>query len=232
MTEQTPAAVPPDPADSASDNRPEGQGASETAQALSEPRASVADGLDALIDEHGEGGVLNRANADELRQAEGQVAESKSKGPARGYSWPPFEPGNTSSLKHGAYSPRQIAPIAAQLVEAVVNDPDLPHLSRPAFRPAVEAWAAIEAKVRLIADWCDRLSIEESATVKGEPLNQLRHWENAAAKHRARLGLDPVSAGRLAKDVAIGRAVDTARLMAELHRMEQRQNEQTREGDQ
>ncbi len=33
-------------------------------------------------------------------------------GPARGYSWPPFEPGNTASLKHGLSSERRIAPLA------------------------------------------------------------------------------------------------------------------------
>lgn len=41
-------------------------------------------------------------------------AEKTGKGPARGYSWPPFEPGNqvavgnTAALVHGAYSPRKV----------------------------------------------------------------------------------------------------------------------------
>jgi len=37
---------------------------------------------------------------------------------ARGYSWPPFEKGNTASLTHGARSPRMIEPLA----EAIVNE--------------------------------------------------------------------------------------------------------------
>jgi hypothetical protein len=32
--------------------------------------------------------------------------------PARGYSWPPFEKGNTAALVHGATSERTVAPLA------------------------------------------------------------------------------------------------------------------------
>jgi hypothetical protein len=34
---------------------------------------------------------------------------------ARGYSWPPFEPGHTLSMRHGAYSPRVVAQVADEL---------------------------------------------------------------------------------------------------------------------
>ena len=35
-------------------------------------------------------------------------------GPARGYSWPPFEVGNEAAVRHGATSERHIRPIAAR----------------------------------------------------------------------------------------------------------------------
>ena len=41
--------------------------------------------------------------------------------PARGYSWTTFQPGNVAPLWHGAWSPRRVEPLAAELVEHVVS---------------------------------------------------------------------------------------------------------------
>src|SRR5215207_2064540 len=47
-------------------------------------------------------------------------------GPARGYSWPAFEVGNWAGLRHGAVSPRRVDPLAAELVEGLLERrPDL-----------------------------------------------------------------------------------------------------------
>jgi hypothetical protein len=50
-------------------------------------------------------------------------AGEEGRGGARGYSWPPFEPGHTLSTRHGAYSPRRVEPLAAELVELALADP-------------------------------------------------------------------------------------------------------------
>lgn len=145
---------------------------------------------------------------------------------------PPFEPGNPlvftarnqAAVTHGAYTPRIVGPVAQALVDAVLADPEVAHLHRSAFRPAVEAWAYSEAQCRVLAAWVDRLGVEaasESDRGKTSPLELLRRFEMTAMTHRGRLGLDPLSAARLGRDVAVGRAADTARIMAELHAMEQ-----------
>lgn len=141
--------------------------------------------------------------------------------PARGYSWAPFEQGNTAALQHGAYSPRRVDPLAAELVTEVVVRALEPgsataYLAEPSFRPALWAWARCEVRVQLVTEWLmDRGS---DVTDDGEVVpaaEYLRRWEAQALKHRERLGLDPLARAKLGKDLAAG-SVDMARLMAEL----------------
>src|ERR1700729_2556598 len=73
--------------------------------------------------------------------------------PARGYTWPPFEPDNRAAEKHGAHSERQWRPLADQLA-AEARD-SAPWLTRPAFQRALQAWAVTEAKVTLVDAWLD-----------------------------------------------------------------------------
>ncbi len=35
--------------------------------------------------------------------------------PPRGYSWPPFEPGNVAAVRHGTFSSRKVAQVAETL---------------------------------------------------------------------------------------------------------------------
>jgi hypothetical protein len=35
--------------------------------------------------------------------------------PPRGYSWPPFEPGNVAAVRHGTFSSRRVAQVAQTL---------------------------------------------------------------------------------------------------------------------
>lgn len=155
-------------------------------------------------------------------------------GPARGYSWPAFEPGHTKALRHGARSERKVAPLAEEIELAARNDPSWPsYLDSAEYAAAVSAWARAEAVVSLLWTWLsehaeqgvEELLAETSSEqsdetrVKGRTrrvstgrrvasvLEQLRKWETAAANHRARLGLDPLSRARLGRDVAIGSAV-------------------------
>src|SRR5690625_1979101 len=66
---------------------------------------------------------------------------------------PDFTPGNTASVQHGAYTPRKVDPLAAELVERVTTDPDLAYLSAPSVRPALWAWARAEARVQLLSEY-------------------------------------------------------------------------------
>ena len=48
---------------------------------------------------------------------------------ARGYSWPPFEPGNTLAVKHGARSDRLVQARAVEISPLVFDaNPHLEHL--------------------------------------------------------------------------------------------------------
>ncbi|WP_326830227.1 hypothetical protein OIE13_17010 [Streptosporangium sp. NBC_01810] len=137
--------------------------------------------------------------------------------PARGYTWPPFEPGHTLSTKHAAYSPRRVDPLAAELVDQALADDAIPYLRQPSYRPALWAWGRAEARVQLLAE---HLAEHEAGGCRGCDKcarwdEQLRKWESAAGTHRGRLGLDPASRARLGKDTASAQ-VDMARLLSGL----------------
>lgn len=153
--------------------------------------------------------------------------------PARGYSWPPFERGHELSLKYGAHSPRKVDPIAAAFVDGLleVAKDQAPHLLQPIFRPAVEAWARAEARVQLLLDWVGGMTVEcqtDHGAGKRSPVELLAKFETQAATARARLGMDPVSAAKLARDLSAKRAMDRGGIssLVEQGRAVERQREQ------
>lgn len=126
---------------------------------------------------------------------------------------PPFAEGNTLAVKYGAGSPRIVNPIAQELITEVLSTPATAYLAEPRYAPALLAWATAEAKTQLISDWVDRMDLTAAASSeRGQtsPLELLRKWSTTAMNHRQRLGLDPLSAARLGKDVAVGQAADAA----------------------
>ena len=158
---------------------------------------------------------------------------------ARGYSWPPAEPGNELAMVHGARSERRIAPLAEQIASSLLSHPDTPpYLREPSYAPAVRAWSRAEAVVSLMWDWLAEQDLEAAladSTVTDEAerrsrskssrhttsrhteavLTQLHRAETRAMNLRSRLGLDPLSRARLGKDVASQR-FDLAMIFAEL----------------
>jgi hypothetical protein len=127
--------------------------------------------------------------SDDLRQ---DGTEAWSPSPARGYSWPPFEPGNTASVRHGAGSRRILSPIAERFAEQAVEV--APWLDRPAFRSALAAWAWAEAVCSRYRAWFDERDVLDPETDKPSPNVQRWHeWERKALTARERLGLDPSS---------------------------------------
>ena len=148
-------------------------------------------------------------------------------GAARGYSWEPFRPGHELSLQHGAYSPRKVDPLAAELVAVVLDDPQASHAHASHYRPALWAWARAEAQVQLLTEYLsmkaeaagDGIGDLDDDRVKAAYL-LLHRAEARAMSGRARLGLDPLSQARLGRDRAAAN-VDMAQLMAQLHKLEQ-----------
>lgn len=134
---------------------------------------------------------------------------------ARGYTWAPFEPGNEIATRHGAYSPRRVDPLAAELVDQALADVDLGYLTAPGYRPAVWAWARAEAQVQLLAEHVERLGLDFAEAAVSAAYAALDRAERRAERGRARLGLDPLSRARLGRDVTATR-VDLVSMLTSL----------------
>lgn len=122
-------------------------------------------------------------------------AAHPSQGPARNYSWPPFEPGNFAGERHGANSERRWRPLAAELVTDLAVQ--APWVRRGAFAASVAAWARCEAQLRLIGDYLDRQGLLDGDGVPRPALAAQLRLESQAMNLRARLGLDPSALVRL-----------------------------------
>lgn len=128
-------------------------------------------------------------------------------------------PGNELALKHGAYSPRKVDPLATEMVALVDGDESISWLSA-ADRPALWAWARAEAQVQLLSEYLERAGQASEDGVGDLDDDRVRaaylllhRAEARALSGRARLGLDPLSRARLGRDVAAAR-VDMARLLS------------------
>jgi len=129
----------------------------------------------------------------------------------RGYSWPPFAPGNAAAVRHGAFSPRKVDPLAEEIVQAIEGSVTW---WRPCDRPSIWAWARTEARVQLLAEWlADRGDLDDVDDTVRPAADLLTKLEARAESMRAKLGLDPLSRARLGRDTAAG-AVDLARVWA------------------
>lgn len=133
----------------------------------------------------------------------------------RGYSWPAFTRGNEVALRHGAWSPRKIDPLASELVESVSRQVEW---WRPADMPSVWAWARTEARVQLLTEWlAERGDLDDDGNVRAAA-DLLTRLEARAQSLRSALGLDPTSRARLGRDVAAAE-VDLAGLRVEGRRI-------------
>lgn len=131
---------------------------------------------------------------------------------------PPFQPGNQLSLKHGATSPQRVDPIAHGYIAELLADPQTEYLNQPRFAAALWAWAVAQAKMQLVAAWVDDMPIEQQTySGKGQtsPLELLRKMMSTTQTAAARLGLDPLSAARLGKDITSIK-VDLATLLSRM----------------
>lgn len=132
--------------------------------------------------------------------------------PARGYSWPPLELGNTLSVRHGAHSPRLADERARRILDELSAEP--PAWLESCDRAALAAWATAEARTELLREW---LSKRAPLRRDGKPWpaeDLLLRWERRAADARARLGFDPASRARIRRDNVTGAAIAAAGLDA------------------
>ena len=142
---------------------------------------------------------------------------------------PPFPPGHEMSLVHGARSERKVGPLAAQIAHDLLTGPDVPpHIREPMFAASVQAWARSEAIIRLLWAWLEERDVmaglasattttEDETQAKGKitrksvtrsvasVIDTLRRYEVHAANLRSKLGLDPASAARVGRDLALAR---------------------------
>jgi hypothetical protein len=130
-----------------------------------------------------------------------------------------FAEGNELATTHGAYSSRRTDPIAQRFVDEIREDPSTEYLTQPRFQASLWAWAVTQSRVELISQWVDRMDFDVAArSDRGQtsPLELLRKWMSTAQTQSARLGLDPLSAARLGKDVSQGRQADVATELTKL----------------
>lgn len=140
--------------------------------------------------------------------------------PANERQHPPFEPGNTLAMRHGAFTSRIVEPRAAELVAAVLDEPDVAYLAAPSYRPALHAWARAEAQIERLTAWLNGRAPDDEDAASARA--QLERAEGRAAAARTRLGLDPLSRARLGRDVASAR-VDIAQVLADERDRQERQ---------
>lgn len=121
---------------------------------------------------------------------------AESKGDARGYSWPPFEPGHTLSTTHGASSPRVIEAKAAEVHEQLLEL--APWCNQPHYLPSVNRYLQAAAREALLHEHITTVS-----AAKGPRAVAARVWEQATAATRLAhtlagdLGLTPLGEARL-----------------------------------
>jgi hypothetical protein len=120
--------------------------------------------------------------------------------PARGFSWPPFGPGNTVGLRHGANSTRMIAPIARALAEDLAAQ--APWTASAGFVGVVASWAWAEAQAALLRGWIDEHGMLDDAGEDTGAVKALDRVERRLDKARDALGLSPQALGRLLQTAA------------------------------
>jgi hypothetical protein len=147
-------------------------------------------------------------------------------GPARGYSWPPFQPDNDAALAHGSY--RSDLRLSAderveQLARQVWATQPVGH---PADEGAVWRLALVYRRIELSAAALDATD----AALAGKPLaayddraaylGRLREdharWLREAGRIEAELARTPASRAKLGLHLALGQRAMT---LTELHRL-------------
>lgn len=98
---------------------------------------------------------------------------------------------NSAALRHGAWSPRKVDPLAEELVQMALVG--AAYLGDPSYAAALYAWARAEARVQLLAEYLDEHGPLDEHGSPRPALDALVRCERLAGEQRVRLGLDPLS---------------------------------------
>lgn len=111
--------------------------------------------------------------------------------PARDYSWPPFERGNTDARKHGAYRETEIVPLAGSIAE--VEAQAAPWLGVQAFGGHLTQLARAEAISELLWRYvAEHGPLDEDGNPRAA-LAMLDRWMGRAGRLRGEAGLTPAA---------------------------------------
>ncbi|QIK76040.1 hypothetical protein [Nocardioides piscis] len=142
--------------------------------------------------------------------------------PTRGYSWEPFTAGNQVAVTHGAYSERLVEPRAREIAQGLADSGELPaYLAEPRYRGAVMDLARCLAQRERLGAYLEATAtqaVPAELAENGEVRSAaalLGKVERALERHRDRLGLSPLAAARLGKDVA-AQQVSLAQVWAQM----------------
>jgi hypothetical protein len=128
--------------------------------------------------------------------------------PARGYSWPPFEKGNTLSVgnfgavRHGAYSDRIITEKADHIRGLLLSS--YPYLADETFSEAVLRYCRAEARAVLLHDYVmEKAETKGVEAVKPYLWSEVRGADALAQKCGSDCGLDPAGHAKIARDLGM-----------------------------
>jgi hypothetical protein len=132
-------------------------------------------------------------------------------------SWQQFPPGHEINLAHGTRSLSRTDQVADVIIADLLDMPALPEFMKdPTYKFALRGWARAEARVIMYVTWMDRLTDDEVNNATGAqqaPVLKAAMLEDAALRHRGKLGLDPVSRVKIGKALS-SRGLDLAKMAA------------------
>jgi hypothetical protein len=107
---------------------------------------------------------------------------------------PPFQPGHTLSVRHGAHSPRIVAPLARELYEEYAAAyPDL-----AAYPAALAALAKADAHALKIEEYLEEHGLADGdGNLRNDAIRHLRGFRLDQHRARESLGLTPASEAKL-----------------------------------
>src|SRR5437867_863229 len=126
--------------------------------------------------------------------------------PARGYSWPPVDPGNKvgvgngNAVRHGAMAELVIAPLAADLTAWLLGV--RPDLADQRHAPAVSAWARAESRILLAESDLVKNGLTNADGEERPLAKRIGAWEKVAADLRGQLSIGPKAEAELRKGQA------------------------------
>lgn len=164
---------------------------------------------DACAREHATGAPEAHGAENLHQERAGESAQGTQPRPPRGYTWPPFEDGNTAAVTHGANSSKLVEPRAREIAPAVLDAN--PHLDPLRDGAAVFRYGMGLARIERVYLW---LAAQDDAVFadakQGEAhgvYERLERWERQAAADEERLAIAPLTRARLGLDLLRGQAL-------------------------